>query len=201
MSVIRAFIAIDLTDDIRKRIKQVTGQLIKRLEGVPIRWVPADNIHLTLKFLGDVSMANLGILQELLQTEVAGHHFFEFSAGSIGAFPGPKRPRVIWVGIEAPPELLNLQRGIETAVARLGYAREERPFSAHLTLGRVSRNANSTDLHKIGAVLEAAKVGFMGVARADQVHLFRSDLKPDGAVYTRIFSAPLKSTDIRSTER
>ncbi len=192
MSAIRAFIAIDLPPEIRQRVDQVTGQLQKRLEGVPVRWIPVENIHLTLKFLGDVSLANLEILQKIFQTEVANHHLFEFSVGGVGAFPGSRNPRVIWVGVEAPSDLTNLQRGIETAMARLGYAREDRPFSAHLTLGRVSRNASSHDLHGIGDVLETAKVGFLGVAHVDLIHLYRSDLKPSGAVYTRIFSAPLK---------
>lgn len=192
MTVIRAFIAIDLTPEIRQRIDQIAGEFQKRLAGVPVRWVPADNIHLTLKFLGDVSLTNLEMLQKILQTEAANHHPFEFSAGGVGAFPGVKHPRVIWIGVEAPGDLGNLQHGIETAMARLGYAREERPFSAHLTLGRVSRNINSRDLQAIGNVIETSKVGFLGVAHTDLVHLFRSDLKPGGAVYTRIFSAALK---------
>jgi 2'-5' RNA ligase len=193
MSVIRAFIAIDLTPEIRQHIDQVTGQLKSRLEGVPVRWVPADNIHLTLKFLGDVSPANKEILQEILQSEVASHHRFEISVGGLGAFPGSRHPRVIWVGVEAPAELANLQRGVETAMARLGYAQEDRPFTAHLTLGRVSRNASSRDTHAIGDALDATKVGFLGLARIEFVHLYRSDLKPSGAVYTRIFSTPLKA--------
>jgi 2'-5' RNA ligase len=193
MSVIRAFIAIDLTREIRQQMDQVAAQLKKRLEGVPVRWVPAENIHLTLKFLGDVSEANLEFLQKILQTEAANHHPFEFSAGGVGAFPAIRQPRVIWIGIEAPADLATLQHAIENAMARLGYAPEDRPFSAHLTLGRVSRNATSRDTHAIGDALESIKVGFLGAARVDQVHLYRSDLKQSGAIYTRIFSAPLKS--------
>jgi 2'-5' RNA ligase len=96
------------------------------------------------------------------------------------------------VGVEAPVDLSNLQRSIEAAMARLGYAREERPFSAHLTLGRVSRNATPRDSHAIGDALEATKVGFLGVARVENVNLYRSDLKPSGAVYSLIFSTQLK---------
>jgi 2'-5' RNA ligase len=193
MSVIRAFIAIDLTPEIRQRMDQVVGQLKSQLEGVPVRWVPAGNIHLTLKFLGDVSQTNLEILQNILQAEVGNYHPFEISVGGLGAFPGIRHPRVVWIGVEAPPDLLNLQRSVETAMARLGYAREDRPFSAHLTLGRVSRNATARDTHAIGEALEKTKVGFLGVAQVNFIHLYRSDLKPSGAVYSRIYSTPLKN--------
>lgn len=191
MSVIRAFIAIDLSPEIRRMLEQVTRQLKDQLAGVPIRWVPAENIHLTLMFLGDVSVKNLEILTKVLQNEVSSHHSFEFSVGGLGAFPNTRHARVLWVGVEAPAELLSIQRGIETAVSRLGYAREDRPFSAHLTLGRVSRNAVSKDIHLISEVLEATKVGFLGAARVNAIHLLKSDLKPTGAVYSRVFSAAL----------
>ena len=192
MSVIRAFIAIDLTPEIQQHVDQVLVQFKNRLAGVPVRWVPAENIHLTLKFLGEVSLSNLEMLKKILQSETANHSPFEFSVGGVGAFPSPRHPRVVWVGIEAPPDLANLQRSIETAMARLGYAKEDRPFSPHLTLGRVSRNATSRDTHAIGDALEAMKIGFLGAANADFVHLYHSDLKPSGAIYSRIFSTPLK---------
>ena len=195
LSVIRAFVAIDLTPDIRLRMDQVIAQLKGRLEGVPVRWIPVENIHLTLKFLGDVSTANLEILQKILQAESANHPPFEFSVGGLGAFPGTRQPRVVWVGVEAPADLPNLQRGIETVLARLGYAREERPFTAHLTLCRVSRNTTARDAHAIGSAIEATKVGFLGVARVEAIHLYRSDLRPGGAVYSQVFSLPLKSTE------
>jgi len=101
---------------------------------------------------------------------------------------------VIWVNIQAPAELVSLQRGIDHETARLGYAREDRPFSAHLTLGRVSRNANVNDLRRISEVLSSFKVGFIGAANVQQVHLYRSDLQPTGAVYTLIYSAGLAAS-------
>lgn len=198
MSVIRAFIAIELPQPIHQRLDEVIGNFKKQLEGAPIRWVPGQNIHLTLKFLGDVSLANLDLLTKALKNEIAGHTPFEISVGGLGAFPVMRRPRVIWVGVEAPPELAAVQSGVENAMARLGYAREERPFSPHLTLGRVSRNANSADLRRIASVLETSKVSFLGAARAEEVCLFRSDLRPSGAVYTKVFTAPLRRGTIHS---
>lgn len=191
MSVIRAFIAIELTAEIQNRLDEVTTAFKKQLNGVPVRWVPASNIHLTLKFLGDVSVANVKILTDILRTEVAGHRPFEVSVGGAGAFPNNRRPRVIWVGVEAPSELTMVQSGVEAAMERLGYAREDRPFSPHLTVGRISRNANSDDTRLISKVLETCRVGFLGAACIQEICLFRSDLQPTGAVYTRIFDAVL----------
>ena len=191
MSVIRAFIAIDIPDDVRARISGVTHKLRQRLHAYPIRWVPPQNIHLTLKFLGDVSEHNLHTLTHLLAGEIKTHRPFEFSVGTLGAFPELRRPRVIWVGVEAPDELLALQRGIDHAVSKLGYDRERRPYQPHLTLGRISRNASSSEIRAIGQALQEINIGFLGSARATEVHLYRSDLHSQGAVYTRLFTAQL----------
>jgi 2'-5' RNA ligase len=191
MSVIRAFIAIELSPEIIHRLDQVTQELKGKLVNVPVRWVPAENIHLTLKFLGDVSISNLEMLTKILGSVVSTHHSFEISAGGMGAFPKIHQPRVIWIGLEVPPELLAIQHNLELETARLGYAREERPFSPHLTLGRVSRNATPAEIQKIAKVLETTKVGFLGATRVRTVYIFRSDLSPSGANYTRIFPAPL----------
>jgi 2'-5' RNA ligase len=189
MSVVRAFIAVDLPLEIQDCLDQVERNLQERMGDVPVRWVVPENIHLTLKFLGDVSLNNLDVLTEILQAEAASHESIVISIGGVGAFPKVRNPRVIWVGVEAPEELMALQRGIETHTSRVGYAPDRRPFSPHLTLGRVSRNSSPGDVRKIGDVLKDCKVGFLGVARIKAVHLYRSDLKPDGAEYTRLYTA------------
>jgi 2'-5' RNA ligase len=191
MSVIRAFIAIDLTPEIQRRLDDLIASFRQKLANNPVRWVPAANIHLTLKFLGDVSLANLDLLKKMLQAEVANYRSFEISVGSAGAFPTLHRPRVIWVGVEAPPELGVVQAGVEGMAARLGYPPEERPFSPHLTLGRVSRSTAPQDHRAISAMLEREKVGFLGALCVRSVELYQSDLRPSGAVYTNIFSVPL----------
>lgn len=191
MSVIRAFIAIDLSQEIQSRLESVSDELQNRVGRAPVRWVPTENIHLTLKFLGDVSVANLEVLKKILAAETQAHHPFEMSVGELGAYPSLQRPRVLWVGVEAPPELQSIQRGIENETARLGYDREKRAFSAHLTIGRISRNATSKDVRRIGETLSAYKLGFLGATRVKEVKLFQSDLRPGGAVYTCISAAAL----------
>jgi 2'-5' RNA ligase len=189
MSVIRAFIALDLPPDVQDCLETVSEKLKSQMGSVPVRWVVPQNIHLTLKFLGDVSLNNLDVLKELLNSEASPHKPMVISVGGVGAFPKLRSPRVIWVGVEAPQELLNLQRGIDMHLTRLGYAPERRKFSPHLTLGRVSRNATPQGVRKIGDVIASQKIGFLGVARIRAVHLYRSDLKPDGAVYTKLYTA------------
>ncbi len=195
MSVIRAFIAADLPDEIRRELGKVIRHLKTELPQVPIRWVPPENIHLTLKFLGEVSQRNLPLLTELLKSEVADQRPFEFGVGGLNAFPDLRRPRVIWVGIKGPKELNDLHYAVETAMEKLGYAREMRPFEPHLTLGRVSRNATPEEVRRVSEALRRTQVGFLGSALVEEVYLYRSDLRPSGAVYTRLAVAPLRRDD------
>lgn len=191
--MVRAFIAVELPEDLRQAISRSTETLRKALPGPLVRWVAPQNIHLTLKFLGDVSPANLERLAEALGTEAAARETFTLSVGGLGAFPTPRRARLIWIGVEAPAALAALARGVEAAAARLGYAEEGRPFSPHLTLGRLDRSAGAADLARVHAALEAAAVGNLGAAPVEAVHIFKSDLRPGGSVYTRLYTLPLKS--------
>lgn len=191
MSVIRAFIAIDLALDILSQLERVIVLLRKQTSAGIVRWVPVDNIHLTLKFLGDVSEGNMELLKDALRAEVSSHARFDISVGGIGAFPKPTSPRVIWAGVEAPEALVNLQRGIDAQMERLGYERERRSFSGHLTLGRISRNARPEDVRKVADALGSTKVGFLGISPVDLVHLYRSELHPNGAVYSQLMSVVL----------
>jgi len=197
MSLLRAFIAVEIPSGIHQAIEKQSAPIQAALHASQVRWVPMKNIHLTLKFLGDVSPANLEMLEQMLCAEVGQHPEFELEFGGLGAFPSPKRPRVIWIGIQAPAGLEALQHGIEAATATLGYPVEQRPFSPHLTIGRVKQSTGSTDMQQIRTALEKTKVGWLGSAQVTAVHLFKSDLKPTGAEYTKLFSAPLKNNNSR----
>jgi 2'-5' RNA ligase len=193
--VIRTFIAVDLPPSVLDALGQISNQLQSKLPDRPVRWVNYEKMHLTLKFLGDVSSENIGMVERILQSEAAKRPVMEIGIGGIGAFPKTRHPRVIWIGIEAPSELFDLRRGIEDGVARLGYNYDKYDFTPHLTLGRISRKASATDVRAVGNVLHDFQVGFIGVARIDAVHLYRSDLHPEGAQYTRLFSASLTDTE------
>jgi 2'-5' RNA ligase len=191
MSVIRAFIAIELPNEIQEVLAQLLDQLKKNVDERSIRWVPVNNIHLTLKFLGDVSVNNLEVLQEIIRAEARVVKPMEFSVGRLGAFPNERHPRVVWVGVEAPQDLIVLQRGVEARVTKIGYPIDKRKFFPHLTIGRVSRNASPEEIRIIGDIIRLSKVGFLGAASITAVHFYKSDLLPSGAEYTKMFTAPL----------
>jgi RNA 2',3'-cyclic 3'-phosphodiesterase len=193
MSLLRAFIAIEIPNTIQEAIHKDTLNLRKALDSALVRWTPCSNIHLTLKFLGDVSESNLQFIKQMLVQECTEHFAFDLQVGKLGSFPNSKRPRVIWVGLNAPGELLSLQQSIESAASRLGYEKEERGFSPHLTIGRVRQNLSATDLGRIHTALDSTHVSMLGTVTINAVYLFKSDLQPNGSVYTRLFSAPLKT--------
>jgi RNA 2',3'-cyclic 3'-phosphodiesterase len=191
MSLLRAFIAIEIPIAIRQAVCEAISDLQKGI-GSLVRWVPMENMHLTLKFLGDISPSNVDMLTQMISSEVDLYNWFEIQLNGFGSFPNLKRPRVIYIGIQAPAALAALHRGIESASRRLGYESEERGFSPHLTIGRVKQNVTVTEQQTIRRALEGTKIDSLGTARVDSIHLFKSDLKPTGSVYTRLYSAPLK---------
>jgi RNA 2',3'-cyclic 3'-phosphodiesterase len=191
MSLLRAFIAIEIPPEIKKTISAQTANLQKD-SASSVRWVASENIHLTFKFLGEISAANVEILAQALKTECEQCHPFEITVEELGCFPNSRRPRVLWVGLVVPQELNRLQRQIEAVTSRLGYATEEKPFSPHLTIGRVREQASSAELQALHTLLEQTRIATLGTFTVREVHLFKSDLKPSGPVYTRLSTALLK---------
>ena len=191
MSLLRAFIAIELSTKVCDSIHKQTTRFRQALGNDFIRWVPTQNLHLTLKFLGDTASSHLDFLKQMLVREADLHPQFDMQFGGLGAFPNSRNPRLLWIGIHAPAELASLQRGIEAGVLRLGYKPEEHVFSPHLTIGRVRQTARLVDLQKIRAALGTIQFGNIAIDRVDSVHLFKSDLQAGGSIYTKLFSAPL----------
>lgn len=190
MTTLRAFVAIELPDPLQTGLAAVISTLQKSSPPV-VRWVPAENIHLTLKFLGNISTASLNDLQRTLQASVKGLRPFEVQVAGVGAFPKLRTPRVIWSALNAPDALTHLAQIVDAAALKLGYPQEERPFSPHLTLGRVSDKANAQEVSALADNLAKQGNISLGSFTVRDIQLFRSDLKPTGSVYTSLFSAPL----------
>ncbi len=192
MDAIRAFIAIELPEAILAELSNVEARLKPQMPHDAIRWVKADSIHLTLKFLGQVPSDQLGLITSSLRAAVASHAPFALEVKDAGCFPNIHRPRVVWVGVhETGHQLHALQRAVENAISPLGYPTEIRDFTPHLTLGRLARDVRPADQKRIGDVVQAANVGSLGQWEVNQVALIKSDLKPSGAEYTVLTHAPL----------
>lgn len=191
MSLLRAFIAIELPENTLDEIEKQTLRLRQMLGNDIIRWVPSQNMHLTMKFIGDIAASHVDFLRQMLTREAESHKPFDLQLGGLGSFPNPKQPRILWIGIHAPVGLTSLQKNIEAGASRLGYQQEERPFSPHLTIGRARQNVGMPEYQKIRAAIDSTQLGNISTARIDAIHLFKSDLHPGGSIYTKLFSAQL----------
>jgi 2'-5' RNA ligase len=188
---IRAFIAVELPAPLRQEIMEQTDRLHQQLGEDLIRWIPSENMHLTLKFLGNVPINHLDFIKQALSQIADQSSAFDLQLSGLGSFPNSKQPRILWVGIHAPA-LQSFQQSIESVMSKLGYKKEERPFSPHLTLGRARQTHSPADSVKIRDVLQTIQLGKIGTARVNSVHLFKSDLSPAGSTYTKLFSANFK---------
>jgi 2'-5' RNA ligase len=189
MTVLRTFIACEIPADLQDTIQKAIEPLRRILGTALVRWVPAHNVHLTLKFLGDVATPSLDMIQRTLAAEASGFEAFEGSVEGFGAFPNVHRPSVLWIGFKAPPALGLLQRELDAATERLGYKGDERGFSPHLTIGRVRATGRASDMQTVRDEVGQLQIGSLGTVHIDAVHLFKSDLQTTGAVYTILYTA------------
>lgn len=184
---IRTFIAVELADAERAALRRLQEQLEATPAARYVRWVAPDGIHLTLKFLGGVDVNRMPALQRAVQDACAGIPSHTLTLDGIGAFPNTRRPNVVWVGVGGDVERTQkLADQIDRACAALGFPRETRPFSAHLTLGRVKRDVRPSDQQFVGEMIAHAQVGELGRFRVERVSIMKSDLRPTGSVYTQL---------------
>jgi 2'-5' RNA ligase len=190
----RLFIAIELPSEVLSTLTEIQTSLKQAAPSHLVKWVNADGIHLTLKFLGDVSANRRSELEKALVAAAHNHAAFDLATGGLGCFPNTRRPRVIWVGLQQNITALQaLHEAVEAHIAPLGFPTEERSFNPHLTLGRVRREASSSDTARLGALVENTTAPETRVWHVDSVSLIRSELKREGAVYTTLHHVPLSS--------
>ncbi len=184
---LRAFIAISLPESVLQAIGSAQ-ETLKRSD-LKIRWVRKEGIHLTLKFLGDIERSDLEKIFGAMERTARAFSPFWVRGEGVGVFPNFKRPRVAWVGVSGDVEvLLALQRDLESQLSGLGFPKEKRPFGGHLTLGRVKGRVDGTKLRES---LEAMGDFQTESFQVRSVVLFQSDLRPDGAVYSRLAEVTL----------
>ncbi|NJD19994.1 MAG: RNA 2',3'-cyclic phosphodiesterase [Gemmatimonadetes bacterium] len=183
----RSFIALNLPAKERQRIHREVR--ILREGGLPVRWVEPDALHITLKFLGETRPERVAEVEEAMAQVASATHPFALELSGFGAFPTLRRPRVIWMGAEATPELRCLKQDLEWALADRGFEAETRAFHPHLTLGRAEpgdRAGAFRGLDELVAVLDLTRH-----VAVHTVDLMRSQLGRDGARYTILSSAKL----------
>ena len=190
--MLRAFIAIKLSEELKGQIGELQAELKRRAFGLDgLGWVRPEGIHLTLRFLGDIAEERVEALGAMLRDVTAGMKPFALDARGIGVFPNPRAPRVIWLGLQGMPEsmesLRRMHAKIEDGVAGLGFSQESRAFTAHLTLARVRDRRSGAALAK---VLEANQDRAVGSFLATSVGLIKSELRPAGAAYTTLVEVP-----------
>lgn len=188
--LIRTFIAINLPAEVRQRLGQFQEQLRQAAPGQGVRWTGPDQIHLTLRFLGNVPEPELPRLSQALTQACQSAGPFELEAQGAGAFPDLNRPRILWVGlVGAVAALAQLQAAVLEATRGWGEL-EDRPFHPHLTLGRV-KTPEPRLLARLGAALQRASSLSFGQWQVHRVELMRSDLSPAGPRYTVLAEASL----------
>jgi len=185
----RTFIAIELSQQIRDTLAQIQSHL--KYAGVDVKWVEKDNIHLTLKFLGEVSEEKIKKIKSILDNIGKTVKSFEISLKDIGAFPKIDYPRVIWVGLDkGAKESGELAEKINDSLSKIGFQKETRDFAAHLTIGRVRSPKNKEALReKIVSISPRSTVH--GPQLISFVALFQSTLTPKGPIYTKLHEAKL----------
>lgn len=183
----RLFIAVNLPDHVRRGAWDTAAPL--RAKRYPVKWVDTDALHVTVKFLGDVSDEREPAVVQALTAAALGAKRFSLAIDGFGAFPTVRRPRVVWVGCDAAPPLELLQHRVEQEMDRLGFPLEGRPFHPHITLGRAKRDARPGDFAGFESDLEV--LHYAAEVTVDSIDLMESTLTPRGARYTRRHAVPL----------
>ncbi|MFB3920316.1 MAG: RNA 2',3'-cyclic phosphodiesterase [Terriglobia bacterium] len=180
----RAFIAIDLPEEIRAALSRNQAELRNACRDAG--WTRPEGIHLTLKFLGEISDEQVREMTEALHA-CTPFEAFSVEVNGFGFFPDARRPKVFWAGVQAPPDLANLAERVESAMEKLGIARERRAYSPHLTLARFRFPKPQPELK---ALAEARADTTLGHFEVSEFFLFESRLHPQGAQYLKVARFP-----------
>ncbi|MFQ6103494.1 MAG: RNA 2',3'-cyclic phosphodiesterase [Candidatus Glassbacteria bacterium] len=183
----RLFLAVLLPED----LKEALGHLITELSGTgaSVKWVDPGNVHLTLKFLGEVEQWREPVIYEVSRLAAKEVKPFRLKVENVGAFPSLKRPRVIWVGVGHSSHMATLHSRIEEGFQRIGFHLEKRAWTPHLTIGRVKGTWRLKSLESKLAQSHFAPYTF----RVSGIHLVKSTLRPEGPIYTTLRNIPLET--------
>ncbi len=192
MEHVRSFIAIELPEEVKAGLTRLQNQL-KAGKHSSVKWVNPNSIHLTLKFLGDVTVNKLDEISKAMETAVQEIPPFQLEVKDLGVFPNLNKVRVVWVGVRGDiAQLGQLQQRLESNLATLDFAPETRAFTPHLTLVRLREQASLDERQNFGQLIGNTKFDLVYKFRVDSISLMRSQLTREGAIYSRLSSAKLK---------
>lgn len=195
MARLRIFIAVGVPASVTKRLTALQSDLAEA--GTDVRWVPLENFHLTLLFLGEVDQLDTVKICRLVRQRARLHEPFRVEVAGVGAFPNLRRPKIIWAGVgEGAAELQELHADLEEGLFDLGcYRREERDYSPHFTLGRISGEESA---EAWGKVLEEHQGWIGGGFPVEEVLIMASEMRRSGPEYSVVGRAPLLDSPDRS---
>ncbi len=191
MEQIRSFIAIELPGEVKAALSRLEDELKSRRQP-SVKWVDPGSLHLTLKFLGNISAGLVTEITGAIEAAARGIPPFRLEIKGLGAFPNLKGVRVVWVGVSGEIDRLNqFQQRIESTVSPLGFPTEPRPFSAHLTIARLREPASFGDRQAFGELLTATSFEQTYSFNVGSVNLMKSQLTRQGPIYSRLSSVNL----------
>jgi len=189
-ATLRLFIAVELPGEVRQRLSTLQHQL-QRAGLERLRWTRPEGIHITLKFLGETPAAKRPAIEAAIADAAHGVRAHDLTLGKLGRFGSRNAPRVLWVDVAGDTDALQgLQKCVDERIAPLGFPLDNRPFAAHLTLARVPEGLGPEVAASLAAAIETTTVEPLPIA-VRELSLMRSQLNHDGAIYTRLFAAPL----------
>jgi len=184
---LRTFIAIELSEELRQELRKLQQEL--KQSNIDAKWVKSENIHLTLKFLGNIDLNQIEQTKNILKETSRQVKPFHLHLSGVGAFPKLDYPRVLWVGVdEGENETTEIAKRLEEDLEKIGFQKENRPFSPHLTLARIHGSKNKD---KLKSLIQQTTFISKNKTYVDKVTLFKSTLTPKGSIYNIIHQQPL----------
>jgi 2'-5' RNA ligase len=187
MAMVRTFVAVTLNESLHTALDKIIGQLSSA--NAKVKWVETGNIHLTLKFLGNVEEERLPEVFAACERAAEDAHAIDLEMKAVGCFPDMKNPRIVWLGIERGAEALKrIQEKVEAELQAVGFPEEDKQFKAHLTIGRVK---GKQGLSRLARLIQEQENVFVGAMRVEKISVMKSTLLPAGPVYTELKAIPL----------
>ena len=187
----RTFIAVDFPPNMLKKIGEITTFFKTLTPEKGLKWVETGNLHLTIKFLGEIEENKTDQVKHTLAQALKDQNCFDIEIAGLGMYPNKRAPRVIWLGIVGASPLKEVYQVINRELTALDLTPERRAFSPHLTIARIRKHTDRQQAQQIGEILSTYKVESLGLTTIKQVHLYQSVLTPSGPIYTLLHSVDL----------